>query len=757
MKVYTKTVLTLCISGALSATATGVQAQSKQAPGQLEEVVVTASKLGALTTRDVPSTITTFSSSELEARSALTLTDIAGSIPSLQFQDLGPGDKEYVIRGANSSGASLVGVYFDETPITGRNAQDGGGRNIDIPLVDIKRVEVLNGPQGTQYGASSMSGLIRYVTVDPVLDNDHMAGFANLDVSNTDHGSNNATVTGALNVPIIKNKMAIRLVGWHIDNAGWIDQKRAAGGPRHDINSEKTHGGRFRFRYEPVENLTLDLSYLTLNRDVGGSSRYTPKGVTSFGDPASGFPPVVATGQYENTDITQSPWQEHLKIYSGVVKYAFDGIGTVTGTFSRVKRKVDFSFDSSPILFYFGVPIPGQTTQPQNRQYNFGELRFASDLSGPVQFLIGGAMHQEKKNWRSQVVTVDSQGRAQPFVPGIANDAIANPDGTTFFGRYVGKEFNTAALFGEISWDITDWLKLTQGGRYFSSHIKSVEGTSHDFGTAAVLGPFRNNTDQTKRTGKTTLLVQATDDVNFYFTFSQGFRVGGLNNSESLFVNDVPRDFKSDRLNNYELGTKTRFFDGRLTFDATVYHIDWNGLQVETMAGSAFPFIANAGAANIDGLELNLNAVLNDNWSIHTGGSYTDTRITDSAPVSAGIDQISKGDRIPNVPKLKAFLAVMFDVQLPVGELNIRTDVSYQSSSNIMFDTASPYNYKLTSFYMVNVHGNLHMDNGWTAGVYATNLTDDHAPYDAISSDQDPLAVVGARPRTIGMRIRKDF
>ena len=744
------------IPAVVVAAETPPSAQQK-APKQLEEVVVTANKLGAMTTRDVPSTITTFSSKQLEARSVLTLTDIAGSIPSLQFQDLGPGDKEYIIRGANSSGASLVGVYFDETPITGRNAQDGGGRNIDIPMVDIKRVEVLNGPQGTQYGASSMSGLIRYITVAPKLDTDHMKGFANLDLSNTNYGGNNATTTGALNVPIIKDKMALRVVGWHIENSGWIDQKRALGAPRHNINYEKTHGARMRFRYEPVDNLTIDLAYITLKRNVGGSSRYTPKGVTSFGDPAAGFPPVVATGQFENTDITQSPWKERLKIYSGTLKYAFDGIGTITGTLSRVKRKIDFSFDSSPILFYYGVPIPGETTEPQNRQYYFGELRFASDLSGPVQFLIGGAMRREKKNWRSEVVTVNSEGRAEPFIPGIANDAIANPNGTTFFGRYVGKDYKTAALFGEISWQITDWLKLTQGGRYFSAHISSVEGTMHDFGTAAVNGPYNNNTDQTKRTGKTTLLAQVTDNINAYFTFSQGFRTGGLNNSQSLFVSDVPRDFKSDRLNNYELGTKTRFFGGRLNFDATGYWIDWNGLQVETMAGSSFPYITNAGAANIWGIELDLTTVLNDNWSIHTGGSYTHTKITNATPVSGGIDQISKGDHIPNVPRYKMFLAVSFDQQLPIGDLNIQTDVTYQSSSNIMFDTSSPYNYQLDSFYMVNVHGNLHLAHGWTTGIYVTNLTDDRAPYDAISSTQDPLAVVGARPRTIGVRIRKDF
>ena len=158
----------LAITGAalLAFVATETMAQDSADFG-IEEIVVTSSKRGAQLLQSVPAAIQAVTGETLENMGIADFTGIAGQIPSLVYQDLGPGDREYVIRGINSTGAATVGVYYDETVITARNKQDGGGRQADIKLYDLERIEILKGPQGTLYGASSMSGTIRLITRKP--------------------------------------------------------------------------------------------------------------------------------------------------------------------------------------------------------------------------------------------------------------------------------------------------------------------------------------------------------------------------------------------------------------------------------------------------------------------------------------------------------------------------------------------------------------------------------------------------------------
>ena len=726
---------------------------AQETPAALEEIVVTANKLGGATVLELPSAVKVISSTEISDRGAFDFVDIIGALPGLQFQDLGPGDKEYIIRGANSSGPSTVAVYFDETPITGSNAQDGGGRNTDIKLIDVQRIEVLNGPQGTQYGANAMSGLIRYTPVKPSAD--EFAGFVNIDFSDTSDGGTNSTLSGAINLPLIEDILAVRAVAWTVDNGGWIDQRRAAGGPRSNINAENTGGGRIMLRYTPNDALSLDLSYLKQDIDVDGSSRFTPPGTLSFGNSDSGFPAIFPSAEFENTDVTQSRTDESLDILSATLNYTFNA-GTLTATYSNFERDIDFAFDSSPILFFFGVPIPGVTVQPQSREIDFAEVRFASSFDGSVQFLLGASMTDEESQFETQVVTIDAQGLPQPFQAGIANDRLSNPNGTTFFGRFVDNSIEQIAIFGEVSFALSDQLQLTIGGRYFDSDQESVEGTNHDFGSAAVTGPFFNKSSEDKVTGKIALAYQQSDSLNLYANISQGFRVGGLNNSQSLFVDDVPNSFESDLLTSLEVGFKAITANGNL--NVALYTIDWEDIQLETVAGSAFPFTTNAGDARMNGLEIDFSTQLSEHFSLQIGGSLIDAALTTDQPeAAAGEDRGLDGDRIPNVPEVQGFASLTYATTVNLGELSVRTDISYRGSSDIRFDTNSANNFELDSSTIVNLRANLAMENNWDVAIYVKNLTDENALFDAISSTQDPLGLIAARPLTIGATLRKGF
>jgi len=718
---------------------------------RLEEVVVTASKRGESNLQTTAVAVQVMSGRDLEEKLAYDFADFAGEIPGLQFQDLGPGDKEYVIRGINSSGPSTVGVYFDEAVVTGGNQQDGGGRNIDIKLVDIERIEVLNGPQGTLYGANSMSGIIRYLPQKP--DMTELHGFVDLDISTTDGGSENVMGSGMINIPV-SDTLAVRLVGWGVDNSGWIDQTRIPTGVKKDINDEETTGGRIMVRYEPTSALTVDLSYMRQDTDVGGSSRYTPKGVTSFGDPASGFPPIVTPDDYINTDITQSPWEDEAEISSLTVQYEFSS-GTLLATVNNFERDLFFSFDSSPILFSFGVPTAGITMEPQTKDIFSSEIRYSSSLDGPINFLVGAFQQKEDFDFGLQVLTVTPDGTPDGvFEAGPENDFFSG--GNVFFGRNSEVELDQEAVFGEIAMDIADRWHLLVGARYFQYDISGSEQVLHDFTTGETLPANNNEDDQDKVTGKVSLSYDWSDDKMLYLTWSEGFRVGGLN--DVSFGTNVPRSYEPDELTNYELGFKTTWMDNRVRLNGAIYRIDWDDTQVSARdATSGVPFITNSGSARINGIEISSTMQMTDSLYIGVGGSYTDAELTsDQPPVDPGEDRGLDGDSFPNVAPYQAYAHATYTADTSLGQFSIRGDVNYRSSTDIMFDTSNPLNTELDSYIITNLIATLEMGS-WKARLYAKNLLNERAEYDAISSFQDPLAMVSNRPRTIGIAFRKDF
>ncbi len=258
----------------------------------LEEVVVTATKLNAAKVLDVPASLQAISGDTLQREGASGIMSIAGQVPGLSIQDLGPGDKKYVIRGINSTGDSTTGVYYGEAVISQGNTDDGGGFQPDIRLYDMDHVEVLRGPQGTLYGASSMAGTIRFIPKAPVMDK--VEGYVTGEDSNTDHGSNNYNVNGALNLPIVDGVLALRMVGWKIYDSGYINQYRVGVGVTAEsngevlpvkalgflkgINDDDVGGGRAILRWVPMDNLTIDADYTTQSETSNGSSRWTPPG-----------------------------------------------------------------------------------------------------------------------------------------------------------------------------------------------------------------------------------------------------------------------------------------------------------------------------------------------------------------------------------------------------------------------------------------------------------------------------------------------
>ena len=770
---------------------------SESAARGLEEVVVTATKRGEIDVQKTAESIYAVGGTDLSLKRETTFEAFAGSVPGLQFQNLGPGDSEYIIRGINGSGPSVVGAYLDEYVITASDQQDGGGKNAPVQLVDVQRVEVLNGPQGTLYGSNSMAGNIRFITNKP--DASKFDAYADGDWSSIEDGGTGYGLTAMINVPLSADKFAIRLVGYREDRDGWIDQtrlERTSGGTTlfdgrvEDINSTEITGGRLSARWTPSDAFSLDLMYVKQNLDSDGSPRFTSKGVPAYPDQPpeiaslpgnTGFAPLPGLASFTpdrdfiNTDITKSPRKDDFDLFGATLRYDV-GFGNISLAASQYKHDIDFTFDSTPILLFFGVPIAGITQQPQEYKTKMAELRFASDFDSPFNFVTGAYYQKDENEFNVHVVTTDGSGGPMPFNALNSDDALLN-GGNTFFGRTRSDEVEQKAVFGEATFKFAERWTLLAGLRWSDADLQSIQATLHAFaptGPAPVAGEQIGTTVNGNAVGllkqdgsatlpKVSLSLQATDDVLFYALYSEGFRVGGINNGNQPFAPGIPDTFKSDDLKNYEMGIKSRWLENRLQLNATVFHVKWNDIQVEPRdpVGN-IPFTTNGGAADVTGIEWSLDSLLTDRLSLtFTGTYFFEHELSEDQPVLPGASPFvivgRKGDEIPNTPDVQLYGQLRYEVPIFGRSTTFSLDATYRGETNTEFVPSSPFNITLDSYTIMNAVARMDVTERVQVGVFVKNITDELALYDGVGTFQDPEAVVAAQPRTIGVNARISF
>ena len=777
----------LALSAVAAAVLGGAQvlaADNSSDAGALDEVVVTANKLNSQKVLDLPISIQAISGDALQRAGYSSFIDVAGQIPGLSVQDLGPGDKKYVIRGINSTGDATAGIYYGEAVTSASNADDGGGFQSDIRLYDLDRVEVLRGPQGTLYGASSMSGTIRFVPKSPDLNN--LGGYLTLEGSETAHASGNYNFNGAINLPIIDGVLAMRLVGWKVDDSGYINQIRVGQGvtglvnvgkataPNYQstpipgvgfvkgVNDDNVGGGRVMIRYQPTASLTIDANYTAQTETSGGSSRYTPAGVTAFN--RGPITPVQGCDRC-NTDVTQSPWADNLKVFGLTVAYN-TGFGTVTGTTNQFNRTTNFTFDSTPVLLSFNVLVPAETLEPRTRKVNNSEIRFASDLNSPVNFVAGVYREHQSQDLAVDVLVTGPNGLITgPFSTQNSADALNFPGvGNTFFGRTDTRTDTQYAGFGEATWKLTDAWTAVAGIRYFTETLNGVQTQTHPFGGfpgAPNLVPIVDPTEKfNKVTWKVNSSYKFNEAVLAYGTVSTGFRSGGLNAVSEPFE-PIPSAYSPDTLTNFEVGAKGRLFDGMFDYQADVYFIRWDNIQVqETTADGAFVYQGNAGTAHVKGVEFELTAHPIEYLTATLAGSYQDAYLTQGATVpqkklnpTLGVT----GDAIPNVPKVQIDLGLNYTQPVAGNWLGVvAADISYRDAENAYFASNTTFNIPLAAYTIANVRlGAIY--GPWSVTAFARNVTDKRAEVSAINSSQDPHAFLTIRPRTIGLTLTRKF
>jgi iron complex outermembrane recepter protein len=777
--------LAAALAAPLAAVGQTVAATENSGAGtSLDEIIVTANKLNAQRVLDIPASIQAISGDAIQAAGISGIMGIAGDVPGLSIQDLGPGDKKYVIRGINSSGDSTAGIYYGEAVISGSNSDDGGGFESDIRLYDLDHVEVLRGPQGTLYGASSMSGTIRFIPNSPDLNT--LGGYVTMEGSETQHASGNYNINGEVNLPIIDGVLALRMVGWKVYDSGYINQIRVGTGvtgisniappgspPNYQtepvqalgflkgVNDDDVGGGRAIVRYKPSDQLTIDANYTTQTETSGGSSRYTPSGTAAF----NGGPITPVQGcDLCNTDVTQSPWSDNLVVFGSTITYD-TGAGTVTGTANEYNRRTDFNFDSTPILVSYDVPVPAETFEPRSREVTSSEIRYASAFDSPVNFVAG--VYREHDHQFLTVDVIATNGFGLPtgaFCSAPSCDALLYPGtGTTFFGRTDERWTTSYAGFGEATWKITDAWTAVAGIRYFTESLSGVQLQTHPFGgfaPSATLVPLPDpNETFNKVTWKANLSYKFSESLLGYGTVSTGFRSGGVNAVSEPFE-PIPKSYSPDSLINFEVGAKGRLANGLFDYQADVYFIRWSNIQVQdTTPDAAFVYQGNAGEAHVKGVEFEFTAHPIPYLTASFAGSYQDAYLVQGA--SAAVYAYNPtlgltGDSIPNVPKVQLNLGLNYTAPIANGwDGMVATDVSYRDAVNSYFASNS-FNLPLAPYTLVGLRIGV-IQGPWSITAFAHNLTDKRAQVSAINSTQDPDALLTVQPRTIGLTATRKF
>ena len=745
------------------------QAGSDERPS---DIVVTATRRSE-TVRTVPFNIQAITSETLQNTGATDLADFARTVPGLSFTELGAERGTVIVlrglrTGLDSAFSPTTTVYVDEVPM---DLPYRGGP-LDLKLVDIERVEVLRGPQGTLFGGGAIGGTIRYISKKPDLE--EFEGRVGAELSGTRYGGANYNLTAMLNVPV-NDWIAVRGNIGHFDNDGFIDNSRLG---TKNINDDRVTSGRIAVLLKPSDDLRIDLTYNRQEARYGEESTLRESRAPLMTD-------VVFPGSTRYT----------AQLANLTVAYDF-GAASLTSSTSyvheRQRSKNDYTFfirDALLGAFLPNIPEFNVTTERYGRSYGFTqELRLVSNSDGPFSWIIGGYYNKKR-------VREDQQERVPVPFPG--QDAFEqnvlgvelNDDKEFTYGY--DNRFREYALFGELKYQLTDAWQASIGGRYFD-----VKGRGDSYAIDQWFGidgrdangiartvPFaserQTGTYHEKRSVwrfNTSYKLGARNLI--YATIAQGYRPGGFNLATPISgVVLENRQYKSDDLISYELGGKFSLLDNRVYLSSALFYIDWSDIQASLRTPTGFGYLGNAGKAVSKGVELELEArdLVAEGLRFNLGYSYTNVKLTETVE-RIGFD----GERVPYVPRHT--LSLMADYETPVSadlKLGFNWLSTYTSGTWTDFGPFQPVRDPATQqfvpstnpnplylpideYWLTNVSMRLNGE-GWSARLFVDNLFDKRftstRSYVAANSPfSGPDVLYNAnRPRTIGIGLTKDF
>lgn len=779
--VSTIALLSCAAHAQVAATAASAAAGSSGAPAPeasderpTGEIVVTATR-HAETLSKVPLSIVATDQKALDDRGVKSFADLAKLTPSVTFGQsalaYGTGQTNIAIRGVTTvSGVPTTGVYIDDTPVQTRN---GGSPSLTNPypqIFDLDRVEVLRGPQGTLFGTGSMGGAIRFITPEPSYRDVSIYGRS--EVSTTDHGAASYEAGVAAGVPIVEDKLGIRISVWHRHDGGYIDRLDRVTKQliKRDINDQDSTNARIALGWKPTDTVTIE------------PSLYYQE--TSYGD-ADLYELATSHGSDLKTSISRLPQTHWDRFFLPALKMSFDfgGVSLISNTSYFTRKTTTVSDDSTLSLatfsgYNYNVPAALNNylayTDNKTSQNTFTqEIRLQSlNANGRFTWVVGGFFTSGKTN--------DEYGGADPdlldnlnFGLGLAGEPpAASVTDVLGFPLYQGKYSNFVqthykdvqkSVFAQGDFKLLPRLKLTAGVRYTSADLTydsfyagPIYGT--DGSLVAHAKPKSNQV-----TPKFGLAYQADTNNLFYANIAKGARAGlvappvgngcAADGANLGFDPLQPRAIKPDSLWSYEIGTKNRLFGGRVTTDISAYHIDWNNIQSTLFLPiCTLPTTFNLGKAKIDGFDAAISVKPIRGLTVGASVSYTNARYSESQP--NGYD---KGEPL-GVPPWSVHLEGEYDFSVDTREYYLRSDFSYTSHDNRPLDLTSPLvdpNLpRAPATSLLNLRAGMRL-SGVDVSIFANNVTNSE-PVLSLGHDTVQSQVFRSttfRPRTIGLTV----
>ena len=700
-------------------------ANSAESPTQFDTVVVTANRRRE-PAREVPMQVTVLNTESLQRAGATSVGDYLRSEAGVELSsDGGPGFGAISIRGVTTGNQSIptVGVYVDDVAVGSSSAYARGSLLfLDMGLLDLNHIELLRGPQGTLYGASSMGGLLKYVTNVP--DTSEFSGKVSLTGSTTKDGRASSIVSGVVNVPLKEDVAAVRVSAYRESAGGWVQ----ANGPAAASASNRgdSTGARASVLLTPNRDLTFRLTATLqdIKRDGLDLVDYVP--TTSQ--------PVA--GELSRSLALREPYRVKTGLYSAEIEYEL-GWARLNSITSMQKVRHEATVDATSI---FNPLLGGGFSQisiftPVSFDRTSQEFRLTSKSDSKFEWLAGLYFDRETGSNVQLADTVLTGGAAGPQ---LANISIPS----------VYKEY---AAFGNMTWKFNSSFAVTAGVRVARNQqtFSQISGGGPLVGGAEVRGESAETTTTYLLTGR-----YALDSASsLYGRVATGYRPGGPNAVST--VPGVPTSFESDSLTSYEVGYKANLFNKALSVEAAVYDIEWRDLQ-QIFAVNGVGVIVNAGKARVRGAELSATYRPLEQWSLIGKAAYTDAKFTEDAP---GLGALS-GDRLPDSPTFSGSLQANYTFAVAgnpayagVGYRHVgKRDAGIPGGSSLP-------SYKLPSYSLTDIQAGVDI-NRVSIGVFVRNVFDKRAQLSAYTAFL-PLGgnalVSVAQPRTFGLTVSASF
>jgi outer membrane receptor protein involved in Fe transport len=744
------------------ALAEATNTDDRDGPVRLEEVVVTATKRPE-TLQDVPVAVTAITSEDIAARGFTNYADYVNTVPNMWMQDIGPGQTQIYIRGLVASGGSgfPVATYFGEA-VTSLLTNDGGFAN--LRLVDIDRVEVLRGPQGTLFGANSLAGVLRVVPKAPNL-NDFQADVDARGWATAHSGEGSDHFEGVINVPILTDQLAARVVAYQDHIAGYLDNIVPAAAPidysasvgdapagtlvipghnafsRKDINSEDIWGARGAVTWQPIDSLHVDLSYAAQEARLNSEAGAQP----AFGDYVVQRPlDLYSRGE----DL------EEERIGQIVIGYDWSAATLTSATsYSRLERYAAADFGWLGVNAGFGQQLWPLLDRSKGSDVT-QEIRLQSRGSAPFQW-IAGYFYTNSIFDLGQTVPDYSCPACLPEVLYGQSFALET------LGTQIAEKQKQQSVFGEVSYSFTPQWTVGVGARYLRDYVESF-GTA---GTGVLAGgnqpaapPVGGRNSIFNPSGY--IRFRANDAMTWYLQAARGFRSGTPNQALAYDPNGpcgataaadgVGPLTHPDTLWTYELGLKSSWADGRIAANVAVFHQRWDGVQLNANQPCGFTGFVNGGNASGNGAELEMTARLGRSWSANLTASYVYNEFNSTSPGTGYFP----GERVPGAPEENASAGLQYNFSPGPGWTGYaRADYVYVGDVHYIFGagaTATPY---LQGGYGQADARVALQRRQWDFELFTRNLTDKRAA-EATGDPNQGGYIYMLRPREIGVEVR---